>query len=95
MFPKLIDVKPLSDFVLHLKYDDGTEGNVSLNKWATTQVFSSWSKQKNFSSVYIPRENVVAWSSEMEMDADSFYLELKGMSFEELKSLQSQHASVK
>ncbi len=93
MFPKLIDAKPLPEFALHLKFDDGTEGNISLKRWSKTQVFSRWKNEINFSEVFIPRQNVIAWNSEMEMDADSLYLELKGISYDELKLLNSKHAS--
>ena len=95
MFPKLIAAKSLPDFSLRLKYNDGTEGNVSLKKWSTTPVFSVWNKSVPFDSVFIVRENVIAWNEELEIDADSLYLELKGITFEELKSQELLHAATK
>jgi hypothetical protein len=95
MFPKLLEVKPLPDFTLLLKYDDGVKGNISLKKLSATDVFSAWKNKVNFSKVSIPRDNVIAWNDEMEIDADSLYLELRGITFEQLKQESNHHASIK
>ena len=95
MFPKLVEVKPLTDYNISLKYSDGVSGNVSLKSLSDTEVFSNWKTGTDFSRAFIPRENVIAWSDEMEVDADSLYLELRGISFEQLKKENSVHAAAK
>ncbi len=95
MFPKLTEVKPLPDFVLSLKFSDGTDGNISLKALSNTEVFSAWKKAIDFNKVFIPRENVIAWNDEMEVDADSLYLELRGITYDQLKQEISRYAATK
>lgn len=95
MFPKLVEIKPLNDYNISLKYSDGVAGHVSLKSLTDTEVFSNWKTGTDFNKPFIPRNNVIAWSDEMEVDADSLYLELRGISFEQLKKENSVHAAAK
>ncbi|MBI3193262.1 MAG: DUF2442 domain-containing protein [Ignavibacteriae bacterium] len=81
---KLINVKPLPDYHLWLKFDDETEGTVSLRDIIGQGVFSSLSNPEVFRSVYIDKESgAVAWNKDLDIDSLALYLEIKGISFEE------------
>ena len=95
MFPKLVEIKTLTDYNISLRYSDGIAGTISLKSLSDTEVFSNWKTGTDFSKAFIPRENVIAWSDEMEVDAEGLYLELRGISFEQWKKENSVHAAVK
>jgi hypothetical protein len=65
-----------------LKFNDGTSGNISLKELGNTEVFSAWKQNVDFNKVFISHGNVIAWNDEMEIDAESLYLELKGLNYE-------------
>ncbi|MFI5135835.1 MAG: DUF2442 domain-containing protein [Chitinophagales bacterium] len=93
MFPKLLEAKSLPDYTLSLKFDDGISGKVSLRNLIDTEVFSPWKTSVDFNQVFIVRNNIIAWSDEMEIDADALYLELRGLTFEQWK--EESHAAIK
>jgi hypothetical protein len=86
MFPKLLEIKPLENYTLWLKYDDDTEGTVDLSSIAGKGVFQIWDKQITFDKVYIDRQRAIAWSDEIDICADSMYLRIKKISFEDFKN---------
>jgi hypothetical protein len=95
MFPKLTEVRPLPDYTISLTYNDGTKGNISLKELSNTEVFSAWKRGIDFNKVFISHSNIIAWNDELEIDAESLYLELKGISYEQWKEANKQHASAK
>jgi hypothetical protein len=85
-FPKLLEIKALPNYTLWLKYDDGIEGAVSLKDLADKGIFKAWKTNEiPFENVYIERKKIVAWSEDLEIGADSLYLDLRGITFEEYK----------
>jgi hypothetical protein len=42
--PVLLEVKPLEDFNLYVKYSDGVEGKVDLSEFAGKGVFALWNE---------------------------------------------------
>ncbi|MEA5458151.1 DUF2442 domain-containing protein [Arcicella sp. LKC2W] len=86
MFPRLIDVKGLSNYRLALKYDDGTQGIADVSHLAHKGIFQQWDKEGVFNNVYIDKEsNAVAWNEDLDLCPDSLYLKLVGLSFEDWK----------
>lgn len=86
MFPRLIDVKGLTNYRLALKYDDGTQGIADVSHLAHKGVFKQWDKEGLFNNVYIDKEsNAVAWNEDLDLCPDSLYLKLVGLSFEDWK----------
>ncbi|MFN0174244.1 MAG: DUF2442 domain-containing protein [Saprospiraceae bacterium] len=88
MFPHLVAVKALSQFKLQLRYDDGTEGVADISHLAGRGVFKIWNEDDTFFKVSIdPETNALVWSHTVDLDPDSLYLQLKGLTFEQFKAV--------
>jgi Protein of unknown function (DUF2442) len=86
MFPKLLEIKPLENYTLWLKYEDKTEGTICLSDLADEGIFQAWKTNEiPFENVYIERKKIVAWSENLEIGADSLYLDLRNITFEQYK----------
>jgi hypothetical protein len=84
MFPKLLEIKALANYTLWLKYDDGIEGNVYLGEFKKIGVFSAWQDYSFFEKAYITdRGQAIAWNEDIDICADSQYLKIKNLAFEE------------
>jgi hypothetical protein len=87
MFPKLLEIKVLANYTLWLKYEDGTEGIIDLSGFKEIGVFKVWQDYSFFEKAYITnRGGAVAWSEDLDICADSQYLKIKNLTFEELKN---------
>lgn len=84
--PRPSDVRPLAGHRLLLRYDDGVEGEVDLSRFVGKGVFSKWEDPEAFQTVHIGEDGQIAWDDEIEMCADSLYLEITGKKPEELFS---------
>ncbi len=81
---KPIQIKPLPDYSLWVKFNDGIEGTVCLNDIVGQGVFEPLRNQEIFNKVYIDDESgAIAWNEQLDIDSLSLYLEIKGISFEE------------
>ncbi|MBI5214454.1 MAG: DUF2442 domain-containing protein [Ignavibacteriae bacterium] len=77
-------VKALPNYLLWIKFNDGTEGTVSLSDIAGQGVFEPFTNQEFFRQVYIDKQSgAIAWNEELDIDSLSLYLEIKGLNFEE------------
>ena len=76
--PFLIDVKPLENFCLHVKYSDGVEGKVDLSKFAGKGVFVLWNDYNQFRNVTIGSSGELVWNENVDMDGLGLYLRLTG-----------------
>lgn len=76
---KLISVKPLPDYKLHVKYADGTEGETNLSHLAGKGVFAFWNISGNFEKVYIDEiSGAIAWNENLDICPDAVYYRLTG-----------------
>ena len=82
--PHLVEVGPLPDYRLFLRYSDGTEGKVDLSHLVGRGVFKAWEDLKVFNSVRIGEGGQVEWDDEIDLCADSLYMELTGKKPEEV-----------
>ena len=76
--PFLIDVKPLENFCLHVKYSDGVEGMVDLSEFAGKGVFVLWNDYNQFRKVTIGSSGELVWNENVDMDGLGLYLRLTG-----------------
>ncbi|MDQ7054219.1 MAG: DUF2442 domain-containing protein [candidate division KSB1 bacterium] len=51
--PKLIEVKPLENYRIWVKYSDGVEGVVNLSELVGKGVFAAWKDYREFQKVHI------------------------------------------
>ncbi|OFW05399.1 MAG: hypothetical protein A3H96_07715 [Acidobacteria bacterium RIFCSPLOWO2_02_FULL_67_36] len=82
--PKPIAVKPLADFRIWLRYDDGVEGEVDLSDLVGRGVFQAWDDSDVFAAVRLGSHGAVEWGSEIDLCPDALYLRLTGKAPEDL-----------
>lgn len=82
--PKILEAHPLDDYKIRLKFEDATAGEVDLSHLAGKGVFTLWDNYENFKKFSIENGRSLAWSDEIDIDADSLYLKLTGKKPEEL-----------
>ena len=69
--PKPVEVKPLANYLIWLRYDDGVEGEVDLSELAGRGVFAAWDEAAFFRSVRIASHGGVEWGSELDLCPDA------------------------
>lgn len=88
-FPKIISVNPLEKYRVRIKFEDGTEGVLDLSDCAGKGVFRSWDNENTFGKVFISGETgAITWPGEIDIDTLNCYLQIKGITYEQYKSLQ-------
>ena len=88
---KPVHVKPLPDYKLHLRYEDGVEGEVDLSHLAGRGVFALWNDAGAFEKVSISPGGAIRWNDEVDLCPDALYLEITGKSPEDVfPSLKAQ-----
>jgi Protein of unknown function (DUF2442) len=76
--PVLLEVKPLEDFNLYVKYSHGMEGKVDLSEFAGKGVFALWDDYSQFRKVSIGSSGELVWNEDVDMDGLGIYLKLTG-----------------
>lgn len=82
--PKLLEVKPLQNYHLWLRYDDGTAGEVDLSDLAGKGVFKAWEDREIFQNVRIGPHGELAWGEDLDLCSDSVYMRLTKKSPEDV-----------
>ena len=82
--PIPIEVKPLDNYQLWVKFSDGVEGIVDLSEFASEGVFSLWDDYQEFQKVHMGPNGEIAWSEQIDMCPDAIYLRITGKKTEEL-----------
>lgn len=80
---KIIEINPLENYKLHLKFDDGVEGDIDLSSLVGKGVFSSFADVKFFNNVKIGDAGAPTWENEIDIDPLNQYLKITGKTFEE------------
>ena len=71
---------------LFMEFEDGVKGIIDLSKWKGKGVFEFWNEEENFKSFRITEDKKLQWNENIDMDPDTFYLQLIGKNFEEYAS---------
>ena len=88
-----VEVKPLPNCRIWLRYDDGTTGEVDLSDLVGRGVFKAWDDITFFNSVRLGSHGAIEWGADIDICPDAMYLRLTGKSPEEIfPSLGSIHA---
>ncbi len=80
----VVEVGALPGYGIRARYEDGVEGEVDLSRLAGKGVFSAWADRAFFETVRVSPHGSIAWSDDVELCADSIYLELTGKKLEDL-----------
>ena len=81
---RVVDVVPLPEFKLRLRYSDGVEGIVDLSHLAGKGVFEVWDQAGVFENVSIGSAGEIRWGEHVDLCPDALYMELTGKSAEEV-----------
>lgn len=77
---RIVEVKPLENYRLWLRFSDGVEGVVDLSELAGKGVFSSWQDLNFFNAVYIdPESHTVTWQGGIDLCPDTLYAKILGV----------------
>jgi hypothetical protein len=80
--PTRVQARP--GYHLYLEFADGTCGEVDLTRLAGKGVFRVWDDYRVFENVQLGDHREIKWNDEIELCADSLYLELTHKSPEEI-----------
>jgi len=83
---KIVDLKPLPQYKLHIKYNDGVEGDLDLSEIAGKGVFEKFNDVSFFNHVWIGETGAPTWQNELDIALINTYLKITGKSFEEFKN---------
>ena len=81
---EILEVQPLAGYRIRLAFTDGVRGEVDLSHLAGKGVFKYWDQAENFKNVSVINGRWLAWSDEIDLDADTLYLKLTGKQPEDL-----------
>ena len=77
---RLIEVRPVPEYRLFLRYDDGVEGEVDLSSFVGHGVFNRLNDPGEFEKVAIGPSGEIQWSSQVDLCPDSMYMRITGKS---------------
>ena len=81
---EVVKVKPLPGYRISVKFNDGVSGEVDLSEYAGKPMFKAWDAPEYFDKVRVTSYGTVAWDDDLEFSAESMYMDITGMSWEEL-----------
>ena len=81
---KLKTAIPRSEYKLFLVYDDGAAGDVDLSHLVGRGVFALWLDPAAFEAISIGAHSAIHWTDDVELCGDALYLQVTGMSVEQL-----------
>ncbi|GAB4407623.1 MAG: hypothetical protein Kow00123_20570 [Anaerolineales bacterium] len=74
--PIPVEVKPLENYRIWIKFSDGCEGVVDLSDLAGKGVFALWNDYQEFQKVHIGPGGEIAWSDQIDLCPDALYLKI-------------------
>ena len=81
---KIISVKASADYKIWIQYSDGVEGEVDLSHLVGKGVFSAWKDASVFRNFQVKNGRFIIWTDEIDLCADSLYLEITGETPEDI-----------
>lgn len=66
---KIVACKPLENYRIWIRFDDGLEGEVDLNHLVGKGVFEAWNSIEFFNQVHVDlKSDTVAWGEDIDLD---------------------------
>ena len=79
-----VAVEPRDGYRIWIRYSDGPEGEIDLSHLAGHGVFAAWDDRSYFEKVHVTGHRSIAWDDQIELCPDALYMELTGLTVEEL-----------
>lgn len=77
---KILEVKPLENYKVWIKFSDGIKGIVDLSDLVGKGVFSTWKDVNIFNAVFIdPESHTIAWPGGIDLCPDTLYAKVLGV----------------
>jgi hypothetical protein len=90
---KITEAVPQGEYKLFLRFEDGVAGEVDLSALAGRGVFAAWRQPGVFERVTVTEAGAAEWPGEVDLCPDALYMQLTGLSpdevFSGLRSLAS------
>ena len=78
MIPKVIDAEYAHDYVIHLRFADGTEGDVDLSQELYGEMFEPLKDRKTFASFTVhPEFHTLCWPNGADIAPEFLYEKTK------------------
>ncbi len=81
---KIVEAKPLADYRLWVRFEDGVEGEIDLSQLVGKGVFTLWDDAQAFQKVRIGECGQLAWDEQIELCPDAVYMQVSGKKPEDL-----------
>ncbi len=66
---KIVACKPMPDYQVWIRFDDGLEGKVDLHALSRQGVFADWQSIEFFNRVRVdPRTDTLSWGDDIDLD---------------------------
>lgn len=78
--PRLVAARPLNDYRLAIRFDDGTVGEISLKERLFGPVFEPLQDPAFFAQVFVDEFGAIAWPNGADLAPDAIYEQLQGSS---------------
>ena len=70
-------VRPLADYRLFIRFDDGTEGEIAMYDRLFGPVFEPLKDAKMFAQVFVDEFGAIAWPNGADLAPDALYEQLR------------------
>jgi hypothetical protein len=81
---KVMDVRPLENYRVWLRFADGTQGEIDLSDLAGHGVFAAWSDPELFRAVHPEEGGGIEWPGGLDICPDSLFMRLTGKAVEDI-----------
>jgi Protein of unknown function (DUF2442) len=82
--PDVLEVKPLDNRGIWLRFSDGVEGIADLSDLSGRGVFKAWDQPGAFEKVRVGQGAGIQWADQIDLCPDALYLKVTGKTPEEL-----------
>ncbi|HEV2969390.1 MAG TPA: DUF2442 domain-containing protein [Pirellulales bacterium] len=81
MLIDIVDARPLDEYRVHLRFEDGVEGTIDLAKLVRFEsVFAPLHEKAFFNQVHVNSElGTIEWPNGADLDPDVLYAEITGI----------------
>lgn len=78
MIPKVIEAEYVHDYVVHLRFADGTEGDVDLSQELYGEIFEPLKNRETFAKVRVhPEFRTLCWPNGADIAPEFLYEKIK------------------
>ena len=78
MLDRIVAARPLPNYHVWIRFEDGLEGELSLTHLVGRGVFASWKDEREFQKMFIDEESgTIAWPGGIDLAPDALHHRLR------------------